>query len=74
MQFQIVAQRELDGVEASVPSIRECSAWARTEDEALDLLLERVAYFLNLPPRFKHSLDRSRVEAGATYYTLVLRD
>ncbi len=74
MQFKVTVVRETDGVEASIPSIRECSAWAPSEDEALDLLMERVAFFLGLPARFKHSLDRSRVEDDTTYFTLVVRD
>jgi hypothetical protein len=72
MHLQIVTRRTLDGVDASVPSIRECETWAATEDEALDKLLELVRYFLQLKPGFKHGLDRSRREGDETYYTLVV--
>lgn len=68
-----MTRAELDGVEASIPSIAECHAWARTEDEALLKLLERVSFFFNLPNPFKHELDRSRREGGATFYTLIIK-
>lgn len=73
MQFQVTTERLIDGIEASVPSMRECSVWAHTEDEALALLMERVAFFLRLPVKFKHTLDRSRREENTTFYTLVIR-
>ena len=72
-QFQVTTRKSLDGVDASLPSIRECEAWGSTEEEALERLLERVAYFLRLPVRFRHTLDRARVEEGVTYYSLVVK-
>lgn len=73
MQFQVVTEPSYDGVDARVPSIRECDSWGKTEDEALAHLLERVAFFLRLPAKFKHTLDRSRREDGMTYYTLIIK-
>jgi hypothetical protein len=74
MQLQVRTRVEGDGVDASVPSIRECETWARSEDEALERLLERVAYFLRLPVDFEHRIDLQRREDGETWYTLVLPD
>lgn len=72
-QFQVTVRKVWDGVEAAVPSIRECEAWGKTEEEALERLLERFAFFLHLPARFKHVLDRSRVEDAVTYYSLIVK-
>lgn len=71
-QFQVVTKKTYDGIDALLPSIRECESWGKTEDEALAQLLERIAFFLNLPPKFKHTLDRSRVENEMTFYTLII--
>lgn len=73
-QLSIVTRGTIDGVEAAVPSIRECETWGPTEDEALSRLLERVAFFLHLPNGFRHTLDRSRKEEGETHYVLIIRD
>jgi hypothetical protein len=72
MQLQLVTRKAWTGVDASVPSIAECETWAATEEEALTLLLDRVAYFLRLRAGFKHSIDILRKEDGDTYYTLTL--
>ena len=49
MQFQVVTEKTFVGLNLSLPSIRECETWGKTEDEALEKLLERVRYFLDLP-------------------------
>ena len=72
MQLQIVTRRTLDGIEASVPSIRECETWGSTEEEALAKLLDLLRYFLQLKEGFSHRPDRSRREGDETYYTLVV--
>ena len=72
MHLQVITRKTFEGVDASVPSIRECETWAKTEDEALAKLLERLAFFLNLPTGFKHNLDLARKEEDHTVYTLVL--
>ena len=74
MQLQIVTRKTDDGVEASVPSIRECESWAATEDEAIDNLLDRVRFVLHLKEGFRHKLDISRREGDETWYALVLPD
>ncbi|MBI5648585.1 MAG: hypothetical protein HY962_16765 [Ignavibacteriae bacterium] len=74
MQFQVVIRKTYEGFDAAVPSIRECDSWAHTEDEAIERLLERVRFFLNLEAGRKHSLDVLRKEDGETYYTLTIRD
>jgi len=72
-QFQVTVVKSIDGYEASIPSIRECAAWAETEEEALERMTERLAFFLSLPPGFKHEFDRSRVEKNTIFYTLLIR-
>ena len=74
MQFQIFTEKTFEGFDASLPSIRECESWAKTEDEALENLLERVRFFLNLPVTRKHSIDVMHKEDGRTYYTLTIKD
>lgn len=73
MQFQLVTEITPDGFDARLPSIRECESWGKTEEEALEKLMERVAYFLQLPVKFKHTIDRSRREDGQTFYTLIIK-
>ncbi len=73
-QFQIVTRKTWEGVDASVPSIRECETWAKTEDEALDGVIERLKYFLSLPANAKYTLDKSFRENGSTYYTIIVAD
>ena len=73
MQFQVLTRKTYHGYDAYLPTLRECETWACTEDEALKNLLERVAFFLNLPPGFVHALDVSRKEEGMTVYTLTVR-
>ncbi|NOY07209.1 MAG: type II toxin-antitoxin system HicB family antitoxin [Chlorobi bacterium] len=72
-QFQVTVVKGIDGYEASVPSIKECAAWAETEQEALERMMERLAFFLSLPPGFKHEFDRSRSERNTVFYTLIIR-
>jgi len=72
-QFQVTVVKGIDGYEASIPSIKECAAWAETEGEALERMAERLAFFLSLPRGFKHELDRSRVEGDTVFYTLIIR-
>ena len=71
-QFQIVTEKTYEGYDASVPSIRECESWAKTEDEALDNLIERLKFFLSEEGDLKYRLDRSRREDGKTFYTIIL--
>lgn len=72
-QFTIVIEKTITGVDASVPSIRECETWAATEDEAISSLLERLAFFLHRDPGFRHILDFMREEDGKRYYKLIVK-
>lgn len=72
-QFTVVVEKVLDGVDASVPSIRECETWAADEPAALASLMDRLAYFLKREPGFKHDLDFMRREDGKSYYKLIIR-
>ena len=74
MHLRVVTRKLLDGVEAEIPSIRECESWAKTEEEALANLFERLAFFLHKPKNFRHTLDISRKEDGETWFTLVIPD
>ncbi|MBN1447814.1 MAG: hypothetical protein JXA28_07770 [Bacteroidetes bacterium] len=73
LQFTVVVEKCIDGVDASIPSIRECEAWAANEDDALAALHERLAFFLRREPGFRHDLDFTRREAEKTYYKLIVR-
>jgi tRNA A37 threonylcarbamoyltransferase TsaD len=72
-QFTIVIEKTITGVDASVPSIRECETWAATEDDAIASLLDRLAFFLQLQPGFRHLLDFMREEDGKRYYKLMVK-
>lgn len=72
-QFTILVEKGIDGVDACVPSIRECATWAATEDAALEALVERLAYFLRREEGFKHHIDYMRREDGKTWYKLIIR-
>ena len=71
-QFTVLVERGLDGVDASIPSIRECETCAPTEDEALAFLVERLAYFLRREHGFKHHIDYMRREDDKTWYKLII--
>ncbi|PLX23933.1 MAG: hypothetical protein C0600_14030 [Ignavibacteria bacterium] len=73
LQFTVVVEKTIEGVDASIPSIPECETWARDEDEALEKLLERLAFFLNKKMGFKHDFDFMRREEGQTFYKLIIR-
>jgi hypothetical protein len=73
-QFQAVTRKTYEGVDASVPSIRECETWAKTEDAAIDSLIERLKYFLSVPDDVKVILDKSRREGVETFYTIMIED
>ena len=72
-QFTVVVEKGIDGVDASIPSIRECETWAKDIDTALQLLIERLAYFLDRESGFKHDLDFMRREEDKTYFKLIIR-
>ena len=73
LQFTVVVEKTIEGVDASIPSIQECEVWAREEDEALEKLIERLAFFLNREAGFKHDLDFMRREEGQKMYKLIIR-
>ncbi len=73
LQFQVVTELGIDGIVARIPSIAECEAWGANEDDAIAALLEMVGWFLNLPHRFRHTLDMSRREENTKFYTLIIR-
>ena len=73
LQFTIVVEKRFDGVDASIPSIRECEAWAATEEDALAALHDRLAFFLQRETGFRHDLDFMRREDGKTFYKLIIR-
>ncbi|MBR9977552.1 MAG: hypothetical protein KFH87_05640 [Bacteroidetes bacterium] len=73
LQFTVLVEKGIDGFDASIPSIRECATWAAREEEALDALLDRLAYFLHREEGFKHQLDYMRREDEKTYYKLIIR-
>ncbi len=72
-QFTIVIEKSDTGVDASVPSIRECESWAATEDDAITAILDRLAYFIHRESGFKHILDFTREEDGKRYYKVIVK-
>ncbi len=72
-QYTIVLEKSITGVDASVPSFRECESWAATEDDAITAVLDRLAFFLQREPGFKHILDFTREEDGKRYYKVIVR-
>ena len=72
-QFTILVEKGIDGIDASVPSIQECATWARTEDEAIAALIDRLAFFLRREEGFKHQIDYMRREDEKTWYKLIIR-
>ena len=73
LQFTVVTEKSSDGVDAWIPTIKECGSWAHDEDSAFDALLDRLAFFLQREPGFKHDIDFMRREEGKTYYKLIIR-
>jgi predicted RNase H-like HicB family nuclease len=73
LQFTVLLEKAIDGIDASIPSIRECATWARTEEEALVALVDRLAFFLHREPGFKHHIDYMRREDEKTWYKLIIR-
>jgi hypothetical protein len=73
LQFTVIVEKGLDGIDASIPSIRECATWARNEEEALSALVDRLAFFLNREGVFKHDIDFMRREEEKTFYKLIIR-
>lgn len=74
LQFTLITERRWDGVDASIPSIAECETWAADEDEAIELLMDRLAFFLQREPGFKYALDYMRREDDRVFYKLILKD
>ncbi|MDX9758271.1 MAG: hypothetical protein RBU27_03840 [Bacteroidota bacterium] len=72
-QFTVRVDKAIDGYDASIPSIRECEVWAGSEDDALHALVERLAYFLQKDPGFRHDIDYMRKEDATTFYKLIIR-
>ncbi len=72
LQFTVLVERGIDGIDASIPSIRECATWASSEDSALTALIDRLAFFLHREPGFKYHLDYMRREDEKTYYKLII--
>ncbi|MFZ1729797.1 MAG: hypothetical protein WBQ23_00185 [Bacteroidota bacterium] len=73
LQFTVIVEKGIDGISASIPSIRECATWARNEEEALSALVDRLAYFIDREKGFKHDIDYMRREDETTYYKLIVR-
>ncbi len=72
LQFTVLVEKGIDGIDASIPSIRECATWASTEDRALNALIDRLAFFLHRNPDFKYHLDYMRREDEKTFYKLII--
>ncbi|MBE0644606.1 MAG: hypothetical protein IH600_11050 [Bacteroidetes bacterium] len=72
LQFTVLVEKGIDGIDASIPSIRECATWASTEDDAIVALVDRLAFFLRRESGFKYHLDYMRREDEKTFYKLIV--
>ncbi|MDH7514565.1 MAG: hypothetical protein QHI48_01640 [Bacteroidota bacterium] len=74
MHLIIIVKRGYEGFDVTVPSIPECASWGSSEEQALDNILDRIAYFFGMPvPKMASTLEFARREGGTAYYTLVLK-
>jgi hypothetical protein len=74
LQFTVIVEKGIDGIDASIPSMRECATWAPDEEQALSALIDRLAFFLDREADFKHDFDYMRREDERTYYKLIVRE
>ncbi len=60
MILSIEVKKTDDGFEADIPTVRGCEAWAPSEDEVLEKIIETLRYYLKLPDDTKFKLDKTK--------------
>ena len=71
MILTIIVEKTDDGFEADIPTIKGCDAWAPSEDEALEKIVESVKYYLMLPDNTAFKLDKTKDNFRVKVYKLV---
>lgn len=71
MILDLLVEKTNDGFTAVVPSLQDCETWADIEETAIENIIERVSYYLQLEPKLI-KLDKARTENNITVYKLVI--
>jgi len=72
MVIDLVVNKGLDGYSADVPSLSGCEAWAHTEDEVLEKIIDMVIFFLGLQNKKQIKLDLARREEDNKIYKIII--
>lgn len=72
MHLKIYIRKAIDGYNAEVTSIKGCEVWSPDPDEALEKVIELLAYYLKKDSAFKYKLDCVRKSRDLDIYTIVL--
>lgn len=71
MILDVLVEKTNDGFTAAIPSLQDCETWAHTEDIAIDNIIDRVSFYLQIEPKLL-KLDKARSENNITVYKLVI--
>lgn len=71
MILDIIIEKTNDGYNADIPSLQDCDTWAHDEETALNNILERVSFFLQVDPKVL-KIDKARIEHNHSIYKLII--
>lgn len=71
MILDIIIEKTNDGYNADIPSLQDCDTWAHDEETALNNILERVSFFLQVDPKVL-KIDKARIEHNNSIYKLII--
>lgn len=73
MVLDLIVKKSYDGYDASIPSVKGCESWSKTEDEVIDKCLESLRYYLNLDEKNEIKIDKARIEDETIIYKLIIK-
>lgn len=71
MILDLIVRATDDGYTAEIPSLHGCDAWAHTEEEVMEKILEQAVYYLKVESPKKFKIDLARKEKRKFIYKLI---
>ncbi len=71
--YTLHTRKAIDGFDAVVDVFPESACWASLEEDAITLVLQKLAWFLDLPSHERIRVEFSRKEDEDRWYRITIR-